>query len=190
MPRPQVPVRRKSTIRYSDKKGVAQFREFADKLYTKRRVHERMNELIGGLALDGELAAAGLREVNDEERRGWSAVHWRAAGWPDIGLRGSEAGSTRRAVSWMKQRARRTRSSCARSATQRAPVTSRTRTASAKASAPGPSLPLCTAHGCGCSSSSFGGPSGRRRHGCATSSLAKACGWPRSQRTTTCASSP
>ena len=87
-PRPQVPVRRKSTIRYSDKQGVAQFREFADKLYAKRRVHERVNELIGGLALDEELAAAGLREVNDEERRGWSAVHWRAAGWPDIGLRG------------------------------------------------------------------------------------------------------
>ena len=72
----------------SDKPGVAQFREFADKLYVKRRVHERMNELIGGLVLDEELAAAGLRDVNDEERHGWSAVHWRAAGWPDIGLRG------------------------------------------------------------------------------------------------------
>ena len=73
--RPPVPVRRKSTIRYSDKPGVAQFREFADKLYTKRRVYERMNELIGGLVLDEELVAAGLRDVNDEERRGWSAVH-------------------------------------------------------------------------------------------------------------------
>ena len=88
-PQPQVPVRRKSTIRYSDDKpGVAQFREFADKLYAKRRVHERMNELIDGRILDEELAAAGLRDVNDEECRGWSAVHWRAAGWPDIGLRG------------------------------------------------------------------------------------------------------
>ena len=88
-PQPQVPVRRKSKIRYSDKPGVAQFREFADKLYAERRVHERMNELIDGLVLDEELAAAGLRGVNGEERRGWSAVHWgRAAGWPDIGLRG------------------------------------------------------------------------------------------------------
>ena len=69
-PQPQVPVRRKSKIRYSDKPGVAQFREFADKLYAKRRVHERMNELIGGLVLDAELAAEGLRDVNDEERRG------------------------------------------------------------------------------------------------------------------------
>ena len=69
-------------------RGVAQFREFADKLYAKRRVHERMNELIGGLVLDEELAAVGLRDVNDEERRGWGAVHWRAAGWLDIGLRG------------------------------------------------------------------------------------------------------
>ena len=77
-PQPQVPVRRKSTIRYSDKPGVAQFREFADKLYAKRRVHERMNELIGGLVLDEELAAAGLRDANGEERCGWSAVHWRA----------------------------------------------------------------------------------------------------------------
>ena len=88
LPRPSVPVRRKSTIRYSDKPGVAQFREFADKLYTKRRVHERMNELIGGLVLDEELAAAGLRDVNDEEHRGWDAVHWRAACWSDVGLRG------------------------------------------------------------------------------------------------------
>ena len=47
-----------------------------------------MSELIGGLVLDEELAAAGLRDVNDEERRGWSAVHWRTAGWPDIGLKG------------------------------------------------------------------------------------------------------
>ena len=86
--RPQVPVRRKSTIRQSDKPDVAQFREFADKLYVKRRVHERTNKRVGGLVLDEELAAAGLRDVNDEEHRGWSAVHWRAAGWPDIGLRG------------------------------------------------------------------------------------------------------
>ena len=67
---------------------MTQFREFADKLYTKRRMHERMNELIGGLVLDEELAAAGLRDVNYEERCGWNAVHWRATGWPDIGLRG------------------------------------------------------------------------------------------------------
>ena len=71
-----------------DKPGVAQFREFADKLYAKRRVHERMDELVGELVLDAELAAEGLRDVNDEERRGWDSVHWRAAGWPDIGLRG------------------------------------------------------------------------------------------------------
>ena len=47
-----------------------------------------MNELIGELVLGEELAAAGLRDVNDEERRSWGAVHWRAAGWPGIGLRG------------------------------------------------------------------------------------------------------
>ena len=88
LPQPQVPTRRKSKIRYSDKPGVAQFREFADKLHTKRRVHERMDELIGGLVLDAELAAEGARDVNDEERRGWDSVHWRAAGWPYIGLRG------------------------------------------------------------------------------------------------------
>ena len=65
------------------------FREFADKLYAKRRVHERMDELIGGLVLDTELVAEGLRDVNDEERSGWDSVHWRAASWwPDIGLRG------------------------------------------------------------------------------------------------------
>ena len=87
-PHPQVPVRRKSKIRYSDKPSVAQFREFADSAYVKRRIHECMNKLIGGLVLDAELAATGARDVDDEERRGWDQVHWRAAGWPDIGLRG------------------------------------------------------------------------------------------------------
>ena len=67
--------RRKSKTRYSDKPSVAQFREFAEKLYVKRRVHERMNELIGGLVLDAELAAEGARDVDNEERRGWDSVH-------------------------------------------------------------------------------------------------------------------
>ena len=83
-----MPVRRKSHIRYSDKPSVPQFREFAGNLYEKRRMHERMNELIGGLVLDAELAAEGARDVDDEERRGWDSVHWRAASLPDIGLRG------------------------------------------------------------------------------------------------------
>ena len=47
-----------------------------------------MNELIGGLVLNAGLAAEGARDVDDEERRGWDLVHWRAAGWLDIGLRG------------------------------------------------------------------------------------------------------
>ena len=50
-------------------------------------MHERMNELIGGLILDAELAAEGPRDVDDEERRGRDSVHWRAASLPDIGLR-------------------------------------------------------------------------------------------------------
>ena len=42
-PQPQVPVRRKSKIRYSDKPGVAQFREFAEALRDapSTRAHER-----------------------------------------------------------------------------------------------------------------------------------------------------
>ena len=39
-PQPQVPLRRKSKIRYSDTPSVAQFREFADNLYVKRRMQE------------------------------------------------------------------------------------------------------------------------------------------------------
>ena len=66
-PQPRVPARRKSTIRYSDKKGVERFREFADKFYAKRRLHERMHDLIGNLELGDELAAAGLRDVHEEE---------------------------------------------------------------------------------------------------------------------------
>ena len=87
-PQPQVAARRKSKICCSDKPSVAQFRELSEKLYAKRRMHKRMNELIGGLVLDAELAAEGARDVDNEERRGWDSVHWRAAGWPDIGLRG------------------------------------------------------------------------------------------------------
>ena len=83
-----MPVRRKSHIRYSDKPSVPQFREFAGNLYEKRRMHARMNELIVGLVLDAELAAAGARGVNDDDRRSWNQVHGRAAGWPDTGLRG------------------------------------------------------------------------------------------------------
>ena len=83
-----MPTRRKSTIRYSDKPTVAQFRDFADKLYVKRRMHERMNELIGRLVLNAALAAEGAADVDNEERRSWGLAHWRAAGWPDIGLRG------------------------------------------------------------------------------------------------------
>ena len=79
-PQPQVPARRESKIRYSDKPSVAQFREFADNLYAKRRMHKRTNELIGGLVLNAELTAEGARDVDDEERRGWDLVHWRAAG--------------------------------------------------------------------------------------------------------------
>ena len=80
-PQPQVPARRESKIRYSDKPSVAQFRDFADKPNAKRRMHERMNELIRGLVLGAELAAEGARDVDDEERRGWDLVHWRAAGY-------------------------------------------------------------------------------------------------------------
>ena len=87
-PQPQVPVRRKSKIRHSDKPSVAQFREFAENPHVKRRLHERMSELIGGLVLDAELAATGAGDVDGEERRGWDQVHWRAAGGPDICLRG------------------------------------------------------------------------------------------------------
>ena len=78
-PQPQVPARR--NIRYSDKPSMAQFREFAGNLYAKRRMHERMNKRIGGLVLNAELAAEGARDVDDEERRGWDLVHWRAAGY-------------------------------------------------------------------------------------------------------------
>ena len=46
-------------------------------------MHERMNELVGGLVLDAELAAEGAADVADEERRGWEQVHWQAASWQD-----------------------------------------------------------------------------------------------------------
>ena len=166
---------------------MAQIREFADKLYVKRRVHECMNELIGGLVLDEELAAAGLRAANDEKRRGWSAVHWRAAGWPDIGLRGrineacrvlDEAASEADAqyVCTFGD------STCTRDKSNPKRVgegfCSRTKHAAVHCTRLRLLIKLP------------GGPSGQRRRCYAASSSTTACGSPRSRRTTTCASSP
>ena len=151
-PQPQLTAKRKSKPRYSDKPSVAQFGEFAGKLYAKRRVHERVNELIGGLVLDAELAAEGARE-----RATWitrsGVAGTRFTGEPPVGqTSASEAESTKRYACWARRRARRTRSTSARWETPSAPATRRTRSASAKAFVLAPSLLLSTAHAYDCSS--------------------------------------
>jgi hypothetical protein len=43
---PVAPLKRKSQIKYSDKKRVARFREYSDVLFEKRGMDETMNALI------------------------------------------------------------------------------------------------------------------------------------------------
>ena len=68
---------RKSQIKYSDKKRVARFREYADVLYEKRGMDEALDALIGDIVLDDELSQISKCDRDGEESRGWAEVHWR-----------------------------------------------------------------------------------------------------------------
>ena len=114
---PQVPIRRKSKIRYSDKPSVvAQFREFSDNLYAKRRMHERMNKLICGLVLDAELAAEGAADEADDRRGATGLGAGPLAGRRLVGKASAlEVESTKCCACSASRRARPTRSSSQRS---------------------------------------------------------------------------
>lgn len=74
---PVTPPKRTSQIKYSDKKRVGRFREYADVLFEKRGVDEMLNVLIGDIVLDDELQGDSERDWDEEMSRGWGEVHWR-----------------------------------------------------------------------------------------------------------------
>ena len=73
-----VVTRRQSQIRYGDKPRVARFRAFADDVFVKERLDERMQGLIGTLELTHDLREEGRRDREAEEERGWKDVNWAA----------------------------------------------------------------------------------------------------------------
>ena len=84
-----LPQRHKSQIRYSDKKRVERFRKYATDLYEKEGVSDRVNGLIGDLALDGALTELGRVAREADVAAGRDACHWRPDSRADVStLRG------------------------------------------------------------------------------------------------------
>ena len=68
---PVAPLKRKSQIKYSDKKKqVARFGEYADVLFEKRGMDETMDVLIGDIVPNDELRRASERDRGEEVSRG------------------------------------------------------------------------------------------------------------------------
>ena len=74
---PKFENRRKSTIRYSDKKQLERFRPFAENLFKELKLDDYMERLIGSIKLDDNLKIKGAQEIKTDEQLGWEAVHWR-----------------------------------------------------------------------------------------------------------------
>ena len=88
-PAATLPQRHKSQIRYSTKKRVARFRDYATDLYEKHGVSDNVHSLIGNLALDGALTEPGRVAREADAAAGWGACHWRSNRHADIStLRG------------------------------------------------------------------------------------------------------
>ena len=87
-----LPQRHKSQIRYSDKKRVMLFREYATDLYGKHGVSNKVHDLIGDLALDGTLTELGRVDREADAEAGWGAYHWRPNKQADVSmLRGKKS---------------------------------------------------------------------------------------------------
>ena len=62
-------------IKYGDKKGAKQFREYSGKLYEKRELARKMQDLAGNIALNDILAQQGAEDRAKRERVGWEQVY-------------------------------------------------------------------------------------------------------------------
>ena len=76
-PAAMLPQRHKSQIRYSDKKRVMHFREYATDLYEKHGVSRKVHGLIGDIGLDVSLTELGRVAREADAGAGWHACHWR-----------------------------------------------------------------------------------------------------------------
>ena len=68
--------KRRVAIKYSDKKRVERFREYATNDFDKRDMDGALNDLIGGLALDAALRDRGRSEREAVEGAPWVALRW------------------------------------------------------------------------------------------------------------------
>ena len=71
-----VTTKRRAAIKYSDKKRVERFREYATDEFVKRNLVGTLVELIGGLTLDTALRDRGRTERELDEGAPWEALRW------------------------------------------------------------------------------------------------------------------
>ena len=68
--------KRRAAIKYSDKKRVERFREYATGEFTKRDLDGALTALIGDLALDTALRDRGRTERELDEGAPWESLRW------------------------------------------------------------------------------------------------------------------
>ena len=71
-----VTTKRRAAIKYSDKKRVERFREYATDEFVKRNLDGTLAELIGGLTPDTALRDRGRTERELDEGAPWEALRW------------------------------------------------------------------------------------------------------------------
>ena len=71
-----VPTKRRAAIKYSDKKRVERFREYATGEFIKRDLEGALTALIGDLALDTALRDRGRTERELDEGAPWESLRW------------------------------------------------------------------------------------------------------------------
>ena len=68
--------KRRATIKYSDKKRVERFREYATHEFDRRDKDGTLHDLVGDLTLDAALRDRGRGEREADEGAPWEALRW------------------------------------------------------------------------------------------------------------------
>jgi hypothetical protein len=76
--------KRRAAIKYSDKKRVEGFREYATIEFVRRDLDGALTELIGGLALDAALRDRGRTERELDKGAPWEALRWQRRWAPSM----------------------------------------------------------------------------------------------------------
>ena len=69
-------MKRRAAIKYSDKKRVEGFREYATHEFDRRDMDGARHDLIGDLALDAALRDRGRNVRETDEGAPWKALRW------------------------------------------------------------------------------------------------------------------